>query len=153
MIEKKANLIGKGKKFGIVVSKFNELITKELLEGCKEALLQHLVNPDDIHCFWVPGALEIPLVAKKLAQSKKYHAVICLGAVIRGETPHFEYVASQTSRGIMSVSLSTEIPVIFGIITADTSEQAFERAGLKEGNKGRLAALHALEMVNLLEEL
>ncbi len=153
MIEKKANLIGVGKKFGVVISRFNELITKELLQGCRETLIQHGVNESDIHCFWVPGALEIPLVAKKLAQTQKYQAIICLGAVIRGETPHFEYVASQTSRGIMSVSLEAEIPVIFGIITADTSEQAFERAGLKEGNKGRLAALHALEMVNLLENL
>jgi 6,7-dimethyl-8-ribityllumazine synthase len=143
-------LVGKGLKFGVVVSRFNEMITARLLEGMKDALLRHGVGEGDIDVAWTPGCLEIPLIAKKLAQSGKYDAIICLGAVIRGGTPHFEYVASEVSRGIGRVTLDAELPVIQGIITADTLEQAIQRAGAKEGNKGSMAAVEAIEMVNLL---
>jgi 6,7-dimethyl-8-ribityllumazine synthase len=143
-------LIGKGLKFGVVVSRFNELITRKLLEGAKDALLRHGVAEGDIDIAWTPGCLEIPLVGKKLAQSNKYDAIICLGAVIRGGTPHSEYVASEVNRGISRVSLDTGLPVIQGIITADTLEQAIQRAGAKEGNRGSAAATSAIEMANLL---
>lgn len=144
-------LIGKGLKFAVVVSRFNELITSKLLEGAKDALLRHGVAEDDIDTVWTPGCLEIPLISKKLAQSNKYDAIVCLGAVIRGGTPHSEYVASEVNRGIGRVSLDTGLPVIQGIITADTLEQAIQRAGAKEGNKGFAAALGAIEMANLLK--
>jgi 6,7-dimethyl-8-ribityllumazine synthase len=143
-------LVGKGLKFGVVVSRFNEMITARLLEGMKDALLRHGVGEGDIDVAWTPGCLEIPLIAKKLAQSGKYDAIICLGAVIRGGTPHFEYIASEVSRGIGRVTLDAELPVIQGIITADTLEQAIQRAGAKEGNKGSMAAVEAIEMANLL---
>ena len=143
-------LVGKGLKFGVVVSRFNEMITTRLFEGMKDALLRHGVGEGDIDVAWTPGCLEIPLIAKKLAQSGKYDAIICLGAVIRGGTPHFEYVASEVSRGIGRVTLDAELPVIQGIITADTLEQAIQRAGAKEGNKGSMAAVEAIEMANLL---
>lgn len=143
-------LIGKGLKFAVVVSRFNELITGKLLEGAKDALLRHGVAEGDIDVAWTPGCLEIPLVGKKLAQSNKYDAIICLGAVIRGGTPHAEYVASEVNRGISRVSLDTGLPVIQGIITADTLEQAIQRAGAKEGNRGSAAATSAIEMANLL---
>lgn len=143
-------LIGKGLKFALVVSRFNELITGKLLEGAKDALLRHGVAEGDIDVAWTPGCLEIPLVGKKLAQSNKYDAIICLGAVIRGGTPHAEYVASEVNRGISRVSLDTGLPVIQGIITADTLEQAIQRAGAKEGNRGSAAATSAIEMANLL---
>ncbi|MDH4068327.1 MAG: 6,7-dimethyl-8-ribityllumazine synthase [Dehalococcoidia bacterium] len=143
-------LIGKGLKFAVVVSRFNELITRKLLEGAKDALLRHGVAEGDIDVAWTPGCLEIPLVGKKLAQSNKYDAIICLGAVIRGGTPHAEYVASEVNRGISRVSLDTGLPVIQGIITADTLEQAIQRAGAKEGNRGSAAATSAIEMANLL---
>ena len=143
-------LVGKGLKFGVVVSRFNEMITTRLFEGMKDALLRHGVGEGDIDVAWTPGCLEIPLIAKKLAQSGKYDAIICLGAVIRGGTPHFEYVASEVSRGIGRVTLDAELPVIQGIITADTLEQAIQRAGAKEGNKGFMAAVEAIEMANLL---
>ena len=143
-------LLGKGLKFGVVVSRFNELITTRLLEGARDALLRHGVDEGDIDIAWCPGCLEIPLISKKLAQSGKYDAVICLGAVIRGGTPHFEYVASEVNRGIGRVSLDAGLPVIQGIITADTLEQAIQRAGTKEGNKGFIAAASAIEMANLL---
>ena len=146
-------LLGKGLKFGVVVSRFNELITTRLLEGAKDALLRHGVNEADIDVAWTPGCLEIPLVAKKLAQSNKYNAVICLGAVIRGGTPHFEYVAGEVNRGLGRVNLDTGLPVIHGIITADTLEQAIQRAGSKEGNKGFAAAVSAIEMANLLQTI
>jgi 6,7-dimethyl-8-ribityllumazine synthase len=146
-------LIGKGLKFAVVVARFNELITTKLLEGAKDALLRHGVNEGDIDIVWTPGCLEIPLVSKNLAQSNKYNALICLGAVIRGGTPHFEYVASEVNRGIARVSLDTGLPVIQGIITADTLEQAIQRAGAKEGNKGFDAALGAIEMANLLKAI
>jgi len=146
-------LLGKGLKFGLVVSRFNEFITKKLLEGAQDALLRHGVSQGDIEVAWVPGAFEIPLVAKKLAQTKRYDAVICLGAVIRGETSHFEYIAAQLARDISRVGLDTGLPVIYGVITADTLEQAIERAGTKQGNKGFQAAASAIEMANLLRSI
>jgi 6,7-dimethyl-8-ribityllumazine synthase len=146
-------LIGKGLKFAVVVARFNDLLTTKLLEGAKDALLRHGVNEGDIDIVWTPGCLEIPLVSKNLAQSNKYNAIICLGAVIRGGTPHFEYVASEVNRGIARVSLDTGLPVIQGIITADTLEQAIQRAGAKEGNKGFDAAVGAIEMANLLKAI
>ena len=146
-------LIGKGLKFAVVVSRFNELITTKLLEGAKDALLRHGVADGDIDVAWTPGCLEIPLVSKRLAQSEKYDAIICLGAVIRGGTPHAEYVASEVNRGISRVSLDTGLPVIQGIITADTLEQAIQRAGAKEGNRGFAAAVGAIEMANLLKAI
>lgn len=147
------NLIAKGKKFGIVASRFNDFITKELVSGCTDTLTRHGVLDSDIDIAWVPGAFEIPLIAKKLAESKSYDAVICLGTVIRGSTPHFDYIASEAAKGIAGVSLGTGRPVIFGVITADTIEQAIERAGTKDGNKGRDAGLNAIEMVNLLDKI
>ena len=146
-------LLGKGLKFGMVVSRFNEIITKKLLDGAKDAFLRHGVDEKDIDVAWTPGSLEIPLVAKKLAESGKYNAIVCLGAVIRGGTPHFEYVASEVNRGIARLSLDTGLPVIQGIITADTLEQAIERAGAKEGNRGFTAASSAIEMANLLKAI
>ncbi len=147
------NLIAKGKKFSIVASRFNDFITKELISGCVDTLVRHGAEDRDIVVTWVPGAFEIPTVALKLAKSKSYEAVICLGTVIRGSTPHFDYIASEVAKGIAKVSLDTGLPVIFGIITADTIEQAVERAGTKDGNKGRDAAVSAIEMANLLEKL
>lgn len=147
------NLIVKGKSFGIIASRFNDFLTKELVGGCLDTLTRHGANSEDLALTWVPGAFEIPLVAQKLAKTKSYDAVICLGTVIRGSTPHFEYIASEVAKGIARVSQDTGLPVIFGIITADTIEQAVERAGTKEGNKGRDAALSAIEMVNLLAQI
>ncbi len=144
-------LVGKGLKFGLVLSRFNEFITKKLLEGAQDALLRHGVNEEDIETAWVPGSFEIPLVAKKLAETKRYDAVICLGTVIRGGTPHFEYIAAEVTKGIAKVGLETGLPVIYGIITADTLEQAIERAGTKEGNKGFDAAVSAIEMANIVK--
>lgn len=143
-------LIAKGKRFGVVVSRFNDFITKKLLEACVDTLTRHGAKDSEIEAAWVPGAFEVPLVAKKMAASKKYDALICLGTVIRGETPHFDYVASEVSKGVARVSLDSGMPVIFGIITADNIEQAIRRAGSKEGNKGKDAAISAIEMVNLL---
>ncbi len=146
-------LLGEGLKFGVVVSRFNEFITKKLLEGAQDALLRHGVSEDDIDIAWVPGSFEIPLVARALASSKRYDAVICLGAVVRGATPHFEYIASEVTKGIAKVGLETGLPVSYGVITADTLEQAIERAGTKAGNKGFDAALNAIEMANLLRNI
>lgn len=146
------NLIGENRKFGIVVSRFNEFITNKLLSGCLDALTRHGVDPDNIDTAWVPGAFEIPMAAQKMA-SKDYDAVICLGAVIRGATPHFEYVSSEVAKGVAQVSLGSGVPVIFGVITADTIEQAIERAGTKAGNKGVDAAVAAIEMANLLSAI
>jgi 6,7-dimethyl-8-ribityllumazine synthase len=146
-------LLGKGLKFGLVVARFNEFITKKLLDGAQDALHRHGVNQADIDIAWVPGSFEIPLVAKKLAQTNKYDAIICLGAVIRGATPHFEYVAAEVAKGIARVGLESGLPVSFGVITADTLEQAIERAGTKAGNKGFDAATDAIEMANLLKGL
>ncbi|MFH2219510.1 MAG: 6,7-dimethyl-8-ribityllumazine synthase [Pseudomonadota bacterium] len=145
------NLLAEGKKFALVVSRFNDFITDRLVGGAVDALTRSGTKDEDITIVKVPGAFEIPLMAKKLAGKKKYHAVICLGAVIRGATPHFEYVSSEVAKGIATVGLESEIPVIFGIVTTDTIEQAIERAGSKAGNKGWSAAVTAVEMVNLIE--
>jgi 6,7-dimethyl-8-ribityllumazine synthase len=147
------NLIGKGLKFGLVVSRFNEFFSTKLLEGAKDALLRHGVLEGDIETAWTPGSFEIPLVAQKMAESKKYNAVICLGAVIRGGTPHFDYIASEVAKGIANVGLKTGVPVIFGVITTDTLEQAIERSGTKDGNKGFDAAVSAIEMANLVKAM
>jgi len=146
-------LLGQGLKFGLVISRFNEFITKRLLDGAKDALLRHGVDDKDIDVAWVPGAFEMPVVALKLAQTKRYDAVICLGAVVRGGTPHFDYVATVVTKGIAKVALKTELPVINGVITADTLEQAIERAGTKMGNRGFEAAVHAIEMANLVKSI
>jgi 6,7-dimethyl-8-ribityllumazine synthase len=147
------NLIAKGKKFAIVASRFNEFITKGLVSGCTDMLTRHGAQENDIALIWVPGAFEIPIAARKISKSKSYDAVICVGTVIRGSTPHFDYIAAEVSKGIAAVSQDTGLPVIFGIITADTIEQAIERAGTKEGNKGSDAALSAIEMANLFEKI
>ncbi len=146
-------LKGEGLKFVLVVSRFNDFITTKLVEGALDQLLRHGVKEEDITIVKVPGAFEVPMVAKKLASSGRFNGVICLSAVIRGATPHFEYVSAEVTKGIAQVSLETGIPVIYGIITADTIEQAVERAGTKMGNKGGDAALAALEMANLLKKL
>jgi 6,7-dimethyl-8-ribityllumazine synthase len=146
-------LLAEGKKFGIVVSRFNDFISKELLGGAMDALMRHGAKEEDIDVAWVPGSFEIPGVAKVMAGSGKYHAVVCLGAVIRGGTPHFNYIASEVSKGVAQVSLESGVPTIFGVITTDTIEQAIERAGTKAGNKGFHAAVAAIEMANLYENL
>jgi len=151
--ELQGNLIGTGKTFGIIVSRFNNFITKRLLDGAIDVLTRHGVKEGDFDIFWVPGSYEIPITALKAAQSEKYDAIICLGAVIRGETPHFDYVASESAKGIAHVGLSTGIPTINGVITTETLEQAIDRAGAKTGNKGAEAALSALEMVNLFDQI
>lgn len=145
-------LISEGLKFGIVVGRFNEFIGGKLLTGALDGLKRHGANDEDIEILWVPGAFELPLAAKKMAKSKKYDAVLCLGAVIKGSTPHFDYVSSEVSKGIANTSLETEIPIIFGVLTTDTIEQAIERAGTKAGNKGYDAAVTAIEMANLLKQ-
>ena len=140
-------------KIGIVASRFNEFITSKLISGAMDGLIRHDVPEDSIHLAWVPGAFEIPLIASKMAKSGKYDAVICLGAVIRGSTTHYDYVCSEVSKGIASVSLNSDIPVMFGILTTENIEQAIERAGTKAGNKGYDCALGAIEMVNLIREI
>ena len=145
-------LVSDGMKVGIVAARFNEFITSKLVSGAMDGLTRHNVKEEDIQVAWVPGAFELPLIAKKMAQNDKYDAVICLGAVIKGSTPHFDYVCAEASKGIASVSLSTEKPVIFGVLTTDTIEQAIERAGTKAGNKGYDAAVTAIEMANLLKQ-
>ena len=145
------NLVVKSKRFAVLVSRFNDFVTKSLLEGCCDTLLRHGAKENEIEVSWVPGAFEIPTIAMQLAKSKKFDAVICLGTIIRGDTPHFDFIANEAAKGIAQVSLQTGLPVIFGIITADTLEQAIERAGAKGGNKGKDAALNAIEMVNLLD--
>ena len=147
------DLSGKGLKFGIVAARFNDFITSRLLEGALDALQRHGVAEPDIEIVKVPGAYEIPLAAKMMAQTKKYSAVICLGAVIRGATPHFEYVSAEVSKGVAAVSLETGLPVIFGVLTTDTIEQAIERAGTKSGNKGWDAAISAIEMANVMKQM
>jgi 6,7-dimethyl-8-ribityllumazine synthase len=144
-------LIGEGLKFGIVISRFNEFITGKLLGGAMDALVRHGVKEEDIAIAWAPGAFEIPLVAKRMT-AKDYDAVICLGAVIRGATPHFDYVSAEVTKGVAQVSLSSNAPVIFGVLTTDNIEQAIERAGTKAGNKGFEAAVTAIEMANLLKQ-
>lgn len=142
-----------GKRFAIVASRFNELITRKLLDGAIDCIVRHNGADKAVTVAWVPGAFEIPLVAQRLARAKKYDAVICVGAVIRGSTPHFDYVASEVSKGIAKVMLDDDTPVVFGVLTTDTIEQAIERAGTKAGNKGWDAALAAIEMVDLLSKL
>ncbi|EDU35982.1 6,7-dimethyl-8-ribityllumazine synthase [Clostridium sporogenes] len=146
-------LTAEGLKVGIVVSRFNEFITSKLLAGSIDCLKRHGAKEDNIEICWVPGAFEIPVIAKKMASKGKYDAVICLGAVIRGATPHFDYVSSEVSKGVAHVSLDKEVPVIFGVLTTDTIEQAIERAGTKAGNKGYDAAMSAIEMSNLIKIL
>jgi len=146
-------LQAKGLKFGIIVSRFNDFITSRLFEGATDALLRHGAKDDDIEVVRVPGAFEIPLIAKKLASKGTFQAVICLGTVIRGATPHFDYVASEVSKGIAAASLETGVPIAFGIITADTIEQAVERAGAKAGNKGWDAAVTAIEMAQVIRKI
>ena len=146
-------LSGKGFKFGIIISRFNEIITTRLLEGAKDSLVRHGVSEQDVDYAWVPGCMEIPVIAKKLIETGKYNAIICLGCVLRGGTPHFEYVASEVNRGISRLNLDSGVPVIQGIITADNLEQAIERAGAKEGNKGFTAASSAIEMANLIKSV
>ncbi|MGD6802966.1 6,7-dimethyl-8-ribityllumazine synthase [Rossellomorea vietnamensis] len=147
------NLVGSGLKVAIVVARFNEFITSKLLGGAEDALKRHGIDEADITVTWVPGAFEIPVIAKKLAASKKYDAVITLGTVIRGATAHFEYVSGEVAKGVANVGLQEEVPVIFGVLTTDTIEQAIERAGTKAGNKGWEAAVSAIEMANLIRQI
>ena len=147
------NLVSKGIRFGIFVARFNEFITSKLLGGAMDGLLRHDVREEDIHVAWVPGAFEIPLIASKMVKSGKYDAVICLGAVIRGSTSHYDYVCSEVSKGIAAVSLESGVPVMFGVLTTENIEQAIERAGTKAGNKGYDCAVGAVEMVNLIREM
>jgi 6,7-dimethyl-8-ribityllumazine synthase len=148
-----AKLVAEGKKFALVVSRFNDFITEKLLNGALDALVRSGANDKDIEVVKVPGAFEIPLVAMKMAKTKRYHAVICLGAVIRGSTPHFDYISAEVSKGVATASMKSETPIIFGVITTDTIEQAIERAGTKAGNKGWNAAVAAIEMANLFEAI
>ena len=147
------NLVSKDIRVGIVAARFNEFITSKLLSGAMDGLVRHNVNEDNIHIAWVPGAFEIPLIASKMARSGNYDAVICLGAVIRGATSHYDYVCNEVSKGIAAISLETGVPVMFGVVTTDNIEQAIERAGTKAGNKGYDCALGAIEMVNLLHSI
>ena len=147
----KGSLLAQGKRFGVVVSRFNEFITTRVLEGALDTLERQGADQKAVDIAWTPGCFEIPFIAKHMAQSKKYDAILCLGVILRGATPHFDYVANEAAKGISQVSLDTDVPCIFGIITAVTLEQAIERAGTKEGNKGRQAALVAIEMANLRE--
>mgnify|MGYP005860297657 CR=1 FL=1 len=146
-------LVSEGIKVGVVCARFNEFIVSKLLSGCEDGLLRHGVKPDDISVAWVPGAFEIPLITSKMAKSGKYDAVIALGAVIRGSTSHYDYVCNEVSKGIAAVALESDIPVMFGVLTTDTIEQAIERAGTKAGNKGSECAQGAIEMVNLIRAL
>ena len=147
------NLIGSNLKIGITVSRFNSFITTKLLDGTLDALNRHGVNLDEVDVYWTPGAFEIPATAKRLAESNRYDAIICIGAVIRGATPHFDFVASESAKGIAQVSSDTSVPVIYGVITTDTIEQAIERTGTKMGNKGAEAAVAAIEMANLFRRI
>ena len=146
-------IVANGAKIGIVAARFNEFIVSKLVSGAEDALLRHSVNPDDISVAWVPGAFEIPITAQKMAQSGKYDAIICVGAVIRGDTSHYDLVCNESAKGIAQVELATGIPVLFGVITTENIEQAIARAGSKAGNKGYDCALSAIEMVNLMKQL
>ena len=146
-------LTAQGLKFGIVVSRFNEFINAKLLGGAMDALIRHGAADDDIEVVWVPGAYEIPLIAQKMANSKKYDAIICLGTVIRGSTTHYDYVCNEVAKGVAHVGLNTGVPTMFGVVTTENIEQAIERAGTKAGNKGFDAAVGAIEMANLLKEI
>ncbi|MDO5349292.1 MAG: 6,7-dimethyl-8-ribityllumazine synthase [Lachnospiraceae bacterium] len=147
------NVVAKDIKVGIVAARFNEFITSKLVSGALDGLIRHEVKEENIHVAWVPGAFEIPLIASKMAKSRKYDAIICVGAVIRGSTSHYDYVCNEVSKGIASVSLESGIPVMFGVLTTENIEQAIERAGSKAGNKGYDCALGAIEMVNLIREI
>ncbi len=147
------NLLGKGLKMGVVISRFNEFFSTKLLEGARDALVRHGVAEADIDVAWTPGSFEIPLIAQKMAESKKYNAVICLGAIIKGGTPHNEYIANEAVKGIAKAGLDTGVPVIFGVLTTDNLEQAIERSGTKAGNKGADAAVAAIEMANLVKAI
>jgi 6,7-dimethyl-8-ribityllumazine synthase len=149
---KEGHLDGSGKRFGIIASRFNDMITHKLIEGAMDCLVRHNTAPETITIVWVPGAFEIPLAAQKLAASKNFDAIICLGAVIRGGTPHFDYIAAEVTKGVASVGLQQNVPVILGVLTTDTIEQAIERAGTKAGNKGWQAALSAIEMADLFSK-
>ena len=149
----KGHLVGQGLRFGIVVSRFNEAVTSRLLSGALEGLSQYGVQEDDIDIAWTPGSLEIPLVAKTMAKSGSYSAIICLGAVVRGETAHFDYVSSGVTQGVVKANLETEVPILFGVLTTNNLEQAMERSGTKLENKGFVAAMNAIEMANLLKKL
>lgn len=153
MREIKGSYQGKGKKVGIVISRFNELVSSNLLDGCIDELKKQGVEDKNIHLFWVPGSFEIPQILAKLCDSKIFDVLIALGAIIRGETPHFDYIASQLTKGVTELSLTKKIPIILGVLTCDTLEQAVERAGAKQGNKGRTSALAAIEMANLYKEI
>lgn len=153
MRQYEGNLLGEGMKIGIVVSRFNEFITTKLLSGALDVLRRHGLRDEDVEVAWVPGAFEVPLVALRMASSKRYDSVICLAAVIRGSTPHFDYICAEVTKGIAQVALSTGVPTIFGVITADDLEQAIERAGVKMGNKGGEAARAAIEMANLMRTM
>lgn len=146
-------LVAEGLKIGIVAARFNEFITSKLIGGCMDGLVRHGINEDDVTLAWVPGAFEIPVIAKKMAVSGKYDAVICLGAVIKGSTSHYDYVCAEASKGIAMASMETGVPVMFGVLTTDNIEQAIERAGTKAGNKGYDCALSAIEMANLLKQM
>ena len=150
---REGDLNAAGKRFALVVSRYNEFVSSRLLAGAEDCLLRHGANADDIELIRVPGSFEIPLAALKAAQTGRFHAVICLGAIIRGQTSHFDFVASQAARGVAEVSLKTQVPTIFGVITAETLEQAIDRAGARTGNRGAEAALSAVEMANLLESV
>lgn len=149
---KEGHLDASGKRFGIIASRFNDMITNKLIEGAMDCLLRHNASSDDVTIVWVPGAFEIPLAAQRIAASKKFDAIICLGAVIRGGTPHFDYVAAEVTKGVAAVGLQQNLPVIFGVLTTDSIEQAIERAGTKAGNKGWSAALSAIEMADLFSK-
>ena len=149
----KGDLIVKGKNFGIVVSRFNEFVSAKLLEGAIDTLIQHGAKETEVTVVWVSGSFETPMVAKKMASSGKYDAIICLGAIIRGETPHFDLIASEAAKGIAKAGMDTDIPCIFGVITTDNLEQALDRAGTKNGNKGREAARTAIEMINVFKQI
>ncbi len=153
MKEVRGNYSGKGKKIGIVVSRFNEMISTRLLEGCIDELKKQGVEDKDVTVFWAPGSFEIPQVLAKLSDSKKYDVFVALGAVIRGDTPHFDYIAAESTKGVANLSLSKKIPMILGILTCDSLDQAVERAGTKQGNKGRDAARNAVEMANLYKQI
>ncbi|MGB9589880.1 MAG: 6,7-dimethyl-8-ribityllumazine synthase [candidate division WOR-3 bacterium] len=150
-MERRGQVSAKGKRIAIIVSRFNEAISKRLLEGATETLLQHGATEADLDVFWTPGSFELPLIAKSLAEKGGYDGILALGCIIRGETPHFDYIAAETAKGLAKVMMEYTVPLGFGIITADTMDQATDRAGGKQGNKGRLAALHLMEMMNLLE--
>ena len=149
----KGDMTAKGKKFGIVVSRFNEFVSSKLLDGAVDTLTKHGVSDKDVTVVWVPGSFEIPMLAQKMASSGKYDGIICLGAIIRGETPHFDYVAAEAAKGIAKVGMDADLPCVFGVITADNLEQALDRAGSKSGNKGREAAMTAIEMSDLYSKL